>query len=501
MEERKLCVVCAKVYRADISVCPDDGSPLVFEAGATTGASRLGHVLGHYRLQRVIGEGGVGTVYEGEHVQLGRKMALKVLHPDGATGEVIRRFFNEARAVNEIRHPNILEVEDFVTTDDGEHYLLMELLVGEDLRAKLSRDGVLPPEQVTQIGDQLASALSAVHGVGIVHRDLKPDNIYVCDNGECKLLDFGIAKFMTEGQGVTRAGMTLGTPEYMAPEQIVARGAPGPRTDIYALGMVMYECLAGAPAFTATTTAGVLRGHISEQVVPPSQRRGQPVPAVLEAAILKCLEKDPEKRFADSFELREALRADKPVQRAVAILAPPKRRRRRALHMLPAFAMAIAALVIHLAPLETAASSPAPRAAAAPPRPAPAAPAPPPPAPPPPPPSPPPAPSPPAEVKLALASDPAGAELFLGAERTPIGRAPVTRKIAMSTDPLQIVARFRDGREVTQSVVPDRALPPLRFVEQRDATKPHAAPTKPSKAPAPTEANAPEHDGTIDPFK
>src|SRR5690242_19987612 len=138
---------------------------------------RLGHVLGNYRLTKRLGEGGVGTVYEAEHVRLGRKMALKVLHPDLASREVIARFFNEARAVNSIKHPNILDVEDFVTAETGEHYLIMELLVGEDLRTVISRDGLLAPERVSAIGEQIASALAAIHKAGILHRDLKPDNV------------------------------------------------------------------------------------------------------------------------------------------------------------------------------------------------------------------------------------------------------------------------------------------------------------------------------------
>src|SRR5262245_31015457 len=111
--ERKLCVVCSKVFRTDITTCPDDGSILVLEAAASEGGGRLGHVIGNYRLIRILGEGGVGTVYEAEHVRLGRKMALKLLHPDVVSDELVVRFFNEARAVNEIKHPNIIEVEDF----------------------------------------------------------------------------------------------------------------------------------------------------------------------------------------------------------------------------------------------------------------------------------------------------------------------------------------------------------------------------------------------------
>ena len=471
---------------------------LVIEAGGAAGDARLGHVLGQYRLLRVLGEGGVGTVYEGVHVQLGRRMALKVVHRDGATEEVVTRFFNEARAVNEIRHPNILEIEDFVSTELGDHYLLMELLVGEDLRSLLGREGVLSPDRVTTIGEQLASALAGVHAVGIVHRDLKPDNVFMSErpgsDAVCKLLDFGIAKFTAEGQGVTRAGMTLGTPEYMAPEQIVTEGQPGPRTDIYALGMLMYECLAGAPAFTATTTAGILRGHLSEPVVPPSVRRGQPVPAVLEAVVMKCLAKDPAQRFASAAEVGLALRATQPVALpVVAAPAPapaPRNTRRRTVQMIPAFVMAAAALVLHFAPTSHA----EPPQTAQPPPPAPlAAPA--------PAPTPPVAPPPiePATVKLVLASEPIGAELFLGAERRPLGHAPITTKIAMSSEPIQIVARFADGREVVQSVVPDRDLPVLRFVPRPARSNPVAG--HPPATPVHERSPKAEHDGTIDPFK
>ena len=497
-EARKLCVVCATVYRGDVTTCPNDGAMLVIEAGGG-GPARLGHVLGNYRLLRLIGEGGVGTVYEGVHVQLGRKMALKVLHAD-ATAEAVTRFFNEARAVNEIRHPNILEIEDFVSTETGDHYLLMELLEGEDLRAVVRREGVLAADRVTAIGEQLAGALAAVHAVGIVHRDLKPDNIFMArrDGQEvCKLVDFGIAKFVTEEQGLTRAGMTLGTPEYMAPEQIVSDGQPGPRTDIYALGMVLYECLAGAPAFNATTTAGILRGHLSEPVVPPSVRRGEPIAPVLEAVVLKCLAKDPDHRFASADDLRVALGADQPVAAPVEIAPepPPTPRvvRRRAAQMFPAFVMAAAALVLHVAPRSHAAparaqAAPAP-AALAPAAPAPAA---------GPTPSPPPAaaPAPPA-LELQLASEPEGAELFVGAERTAVGRAPVTTTIGMSSEPIQIVARFADGGEVVQAIVPDRPLSVLRFVERRAPE-----PKRPITAPRPTTpSKPPDREGTMDPFK
>jgi eukaryotic-like serine/threonine-protein kinase len=504
---RKYCLVCGSIYRHELRTCPEDGAMLVLEADQGE-RLRLGHVLGNYRLIRKLGEGGVGTVYEGEHVRLGRKMALKVLHPETASAEVIVRFFNEARAVNQIRHPHIVDVEDFVTADTGEHYLIMELLPGQDLRSVISREGVMAPERVCSIGEQMASALAAVHRCGILHRDLKPDNIFLSRDKDgretAKLLDFGIAKFLTEGEGMTREGLTLGTPEYMAPEQIVTTGKPGPGADIYSLGMLMYECVAGAPAFTATTTAAILRGHISEPVVPPSHRRGEPLPPVLEAAILKCLDKDPANRFASGDELAAALRSD----RAVQLVTPrfvPAARRSRTLQMLPAFAMAAAAPALHLAPRSDdharAAPSPAPPVTPVSTTPAP-------------PPEPLPtkqlAPAPAStHIQVALSSYPEGAKLFLG--ETSLGEAPTLAEIPVSSDPVSLTAKFSDGTEVVQTIVPDRPLPHIAFTKSSNKRAPSAAAsheparpkTRPSsgmKGPA-TSGTIEDRDGTMDPFK
>jgi serine/threonine-protein kinase len=441
--------------------------------------TRVGDVLGNYRLIRKLGEGGVGAVYEAEHVRLGRKMALKVLHPDVASSEIIARFFNEARAVNAIKHPNILDVEDFVTTETGEHYLIMELLQGEDLRTVFSREGLLAPSRVSAIGEQIASALAGIHAAGIVHRDLKPDNIFLTmkDGVETvKLVDFGIAKFLADNEGLTREGMTMGTPEYMAPEQILTSGTPGTQADLYSLGMLMYECLAGAPAFTATTTAAILRGHVSDPVVPPSQRRGEPVPAVLESVVLKCLEKDPKHRFQSAGEVIAALHANRAVE-VIGVAKPARKPRSRVVQMVPAFAMAAAALVLHFMPATRAKQA----VAAPPPARAPvvvAAPA--------------PAPAKPAAITVTLTSTPPGADMYLGDQ--PLGPAPVTTSIPMSSTPVALVARFAGGVTVTQTIVPDRPLPAIAFEKPKPAAPvAHRHPKKPTP---PT-----DREGTIDPFK
>ena len=511
MSQPRFCVICSKVFRDGQTTCPDDGSTLVREGGSGDhGSYRLGHVVGNYRLLRVIGEGGVGTVYAAEHVRLGRKMAIKLLHSDVVTHEMVTRFFNEARAVNEIRHPNIIEVEDFVTTPAGEHYMVMELLRGEDLRGAISREGMLAPERVSAIGEQVASALAAVHRVGIIHRDLKPDNIFLCEQDGrevAKLLDFGVAKFTNDQQGVTRAGMTMGTPAYMAPEQIITGREKdvGNGSDIYALGMVLYEALTGSPAFQGATTAQILRAHCFEAVEPPSKRRGEPLPAVLEAAIMKCLEKDRANRFATADELAAALQSQTPVRLSgqVAIVRAPTYDRSRAPRsrvavMLPAFAMAAAALVIQLWPRSqegaiaaTAPTEPAPvvkmmpatetRTVDAP------------------------KPLPPASVTLELVSKPAGAEIFVGDERKPLGPAPLSTTLVMSTEAVTLVARFADGTEVTHHVVPDRPLPQLVFTQKKPAvaTKPtkQIKPTKPSTTKTRRATSSQNRDDTMDPFQ
>jgi serine/threonine-protein kinase len=524
-DDRKLCVVCSRIYRSEETTCPEDGAPLVVEADGGARASRLGHVMGNYRLLRVLGEGGVGTVYEAEHVRLGRKMAVKVLHPDVVTRELVLRFFNEARAVNSIRHPNIIDVEDFVTTPTGEHYMVMELLVGEDLRSVISRDGKLAPDRVASIGGEVASALAAVHEVGIIHRDLKPDNVYLIkrDGREvAKLLDFGIAKFVDDRQGVTRAGMTMGTPAYMAPEQILQGHEIGLSSDLYALGMVMYEALTGAPAFGGATNAAIMRAQCVEPVVPPSQRRKEPLPPVLEAVVMKCLEKDAKNRFQSAHDLAEALRSDRPValSRKAARELDRADSRRRIAYMMPALAMAAAAAVLHFwgdlqalidpqarPGTAVATAEPAAPAAAAVPAPAPA-PADPSPAPADPAPAPPVA---PATMSLELQSKPIGAEVFLGADRTALGMTPTLVLVPMAEDPVTLVARFPDGTEVSETIVPDRTSAAITFVEPPRPAAPHARSAV--KRPAPDKsadesadkkrdrASVEDREAILDPFK
>ncbi|HUS65971.1 MAG TPA: serine/threonine-protein kinase [Kofleriaceae bacterium] len=283
-------------------------------------ARRIGAQLGSYRLLEVIGEGGMGAVYLAEHVKLGRKVALKTLHEQYARSpDVVRRFFAEARAVNKIFHEHIVEITDFVENDRGANYYIMEYLKGLPLTDLVEREGALPLSRSIGVVVQVCSALSAVHAAGIVHRDLKPDNIFLIERAGqmdfVKLLDFGIAKLLdTDGQTInlatTAAGMIMGTPEYMSPEQ--ARGkSVDYRTDIYSLGVILYELATGTKPFIAETFGEMVVKLSTEAPPPPSEvpHLFQQIPRDLEELILQCLEKEPQKRPPSTKEIEDRLRA------------------------------------------------------------------------------------------------------------------------------------------------------------------------------------------------
>jgi serine/threonine-protein kinase len=226
--------------------------------------SLVGQSVGNYRIEALLGEGGMGAVYLGVHPLIGKRVAVKVLLEALAQDpSVVERFFHEARAVNDIQHPNIVDVVDFGRTRvNGSDlvYLIMEFLDGESLGARLRRG--LDPALAVRVLRQCCSALEASHRKGIIHRDLKPDNIFLVRNGvddaQVKILDFGIAKVANPGGHKTRTGTVMGTPAYMSPEQCEGRGLIDARSDIYALGVVMYELLTGhvpfAPAFDVAFT-------------------------------------------------------------------------------------------------------------------------------------------------------------------------------------------------------------------------------------------------------
>ncbi len=280
----------------------------------------LNQTVGNFRVISLLGEGGMGVVYLAQHPEIGRKAAIKVLHPELARRpDVVTRFFNEARAANAIRHPGIVDVFDFGTLPDGATYITMEFLEGESLAARLKRVVRLPIAEAVEVASQIASALAAAHAAGIVHRDLKPDNLFLLPDPHTperpivKVLDFGIAKLSvdTSGSGSvkTRTGTVMGTPSYMSPEQCRGTTAVDHRTDIYALGIILYEMICGQPPFISAGYGDLINMHIA--AAPVSPRVHAPgVSPELEKVMLKLLAKDRGERTQSMGDLQRALKAN-----------------------------------------------------------------------------------------------------------------------------------------------------------------------------------------------
>jgi len=259
--------------------------------------SRIGTMIGQYRMVREIGRGGMGVVYEAEHVVLGQRAAIKMIVGLAAEdSDFIRRFEAEARAACAAQHPGLVKVFDFGRAPDGHPFLMMEYIEGETLRAALSRVEHFSVERARRIAHQIAAALAAIHAREIIHRDLKPENVMlVVDDAvegheRIKLLDFGIARQGTSA-AATQPGVLVGTPAYMAPEQCTS-GRIGPATDVYAAGIVLHEMLCGAPPFTGESMSVMLR-HVSDDV--PTDALAN-VPSELRDLVLETLAKEPTRR-------------------------------------------------------------------------------------------------------------------------------------------------------------------------------------------------------------
>jgi eukaryotic-like serine/threonine-protein kinase len=256
----------------------------------------------------------MGVVYLAQHPVIGRKVAIKLLHAVLARDQdIVARFFNEARAIHMIAHENIVEILDFGQTTDGQPYFIMEYLTGESLSEAIAR-GPMAPDRVEAIGVQMCRALSAAHAKGIVHRDLKPHNVQLVikQDGslQVKILDFGVAKILASPDGEqsvkTRTGSLMGTPLYMSPEQCKGAGVLDHRTDIYSLGVMLYEMLAGRPPFTAEGVGELFAKHMLEE--PPHLTEFAPqTPPHMAAAIMKSLAKEPDARFPNMEEFRKAV--------------------------------------------------------------------------------------------------------------------------------------------------------------------------------------------------
>jgi tRNA A-37 threonylcarbamoyl transferase component Bud32 len=450
------CPRCKSEYPAGVTRCPSDGSALqrtsVFDE--TTGELlREDATLGSYRLVRMLGEGGMGRVYLAEHTLIGRRVALKLLHPDYASNpKAVRRFFGEARAVNQIRHPNIVEITDFVE-DGAEKYYIMEYLEGESLKASQLRSGILPLGRSIPIVIQVASALAAAHAASIVHRDVKPDNVFLIEKDGrrdfVKLLDFGVAK-LPESQipgsmQKTVAGAIIGTPEYMSPEQAAGTEVDH-RSDIYSLGVILYELVTGRTPFTAKSFGEIVVKHMTSEATRPSRYKDlpQPVPAAIEAIILDCLQKDPSKRPQQMAEVGERLQVtlgvfvhpDAPVTPLAMARMPARRRVSRRKLAVPAAVAVIAAgvlaalavgLVGHFARHQETRSAKADASTAM---------------------------AGAADVQLSFTSEPQGAQVFRGDSPVPVGTTPFTLTTKRSHEAETFVFKLAGHPPARQAVVP-----------------------------------------------
>ncbi len=300
---------------------PSTRSQLLREGSDTTSREARGQALepgdsvGEYLIVRLLGEGGFGTVYEARHPVIGKRAAVKLLHAQYSGNEqVSSRFVAEARAVNQIRHKNIVDIFSFGDLPDGRHYYVMELLEGVPLDVYLEHRGRLQPELAWPILLAVGKALDAAHGAGLAHRDLKPENIFLEIDADQfvqpKLLDFGMAKLLDRSapaQHKTESQSPIGSPRYMSPEQ--CRGMPvDARTDVYAFGCLTYRMLTGQVPFEAETALEIMMAHVSAPPVPPS-RAAEGLIEAFDEPILRMLEKAPEVRPSSVLVACEALRA------------------------------------------------------------------------------------------------------------------------------------------------------------------------------------------------
>jgi serine/threonine protein kinase len=309
-EGSRFCGTCGNATLPTATAAATGATAYAAPAADITGRE----IAGRYRINIKLGEGGMGAVYRAEQISLKRKVAVKLLKPElSSEPGLVRRFNAEAELAAKLNHPNTVNIYDFGQDADGTLFIAMEYVEGKSLRAVLAAEGAMAPGRALNIVAQIASSLTDAHTHGIVHRDLKPDNVMLTERGKqrdvVRVLDFGIAKLRDDGKGVeqamTRAGDLVGTPQYMAPEQIRAEAVDG-RTDVYAVGAMLYEMLTGRLPFEGPTLMAILSKHLTETPEPPSRRRPElGIPQPLDTLVLETLAKRAEDRTASMERLGE----------------------------------------------------------------------------------------------------------------------------------------------------------------------------------------------------
>jgi serine/threonine protein kinase len=312
----KYCDNCHSAYPDDFTICPRDQGSLRYASELVPGVV----IRGKYEILEKIGTGGMATVYRARHLAFGEIVAIKLVGPKLAhDADFLKRFRTEAVVTRKLQHPNAVRVEDLDTTEDGRPFIVMEFVNGRSLREVIRTEGALPLPRAVAIARQACAALAAAHAIGITHRDIKPDNILLTPSpgGDIvKVLDFGIAKvkegsFDTgEGYTPTQTGMVMGTPQYISPEQAMGkRGAEvDGRSDLYSLGVVLYEMVTGRLPFSSDTAMGMILHHLQTAPTPPQIARADlSIPGPLSDLLMKALQKDRDRRFGSADEMLAAL--------------------------------------------------------------------------------------------------------------------------------------------------------------------------------------------------
>ncbi len=331
----KFCPTCKSTYPQDFAVCPRDGKPLE-EAGVWSEGTT---VRGKYRILAKIGEGGMGAVYKALHLRFNEVRALKVMSVALTSDpNFVKRFEKEAVLTRKLQHPNAVRVDDIDEAEDGRPFIVMEYIEGRSLKQVIQAEGTLPVARVLTIIKQVSSALDAAHQLSVVHRDIKPENIVLVETPggeEAKVLDFGIARIREAEAGrvpgltLTETGVIIGSPPYMSPEQ--AMGLKGDqldgRSDLYSLGVVMYQMLTGTLPLKADTTMSILMAHIQTPPTPIFEARPDlHLPESIAGLVMRMLEKKPEARPASGkavIEIIESAEKDPALLRAGTIVAVP----------------------------------------------------------------------------------------------------------------------------------------------------------------------------------